>query len=81
MVVSSVVVDGKLLPKPAHSTWEKAAANPLRAGTAYRMLVGEHGARMKQGDVVLVRGAEGSPSGAGGWARRAAFSGTGCAGW
>jgi crotonyl-CoA reductase len=55
----SVVPTNQLLPKPAHLTWEEAAANPLCAGTAYRMLVGERGARMKQGDVVLIWGAAG----------------------
>ncbi|MGW1145313.1 crotonyl-CoA carboxylase/reductase [Streptomyces sp. NPDC002454] len=49
----------QLIPKPAHLTWEEAAANPLCAGTAYRMLVGDRGARMKQGDIVLVWGAAG----------------------
>ncbi|MFD8568970.1 crotonyl-CoA carboxylase/reductase [Streptomyces sp. NPDC059639] len=49
----------QLLPKPAHLTWEEAASNPLCAGTAYRMLVSERGARMKQGDVVLIWGAAG----------------------
>ncbi|MFD7713558.1 crotonyl-CoA carboxylase/reductase [Streptomyces sp. NPDC059786] len=49
----------QLLPKPAHLTWEEAAANPLCAGTAYRMLVSDRGARMTQGDVVLIWGAAG----------------------
>ncbi|MFF3290654.1 crotonyl-CoA carboxylase/reductase [Streptomyces sp. NPDC003023] len=49
----------QLLPKPAHLTWEEAACSPLCAGTAYRMLVGERGARMTQGDVVLIWGAAG----------------------
>ncbi|MFJ5778859.1 crotonyl-CoA carboxylase/reductase [Streptomyces sp. NPDC093094] len=49
----------QLLPKPDRLTWEEAASSPLCAGTAYRMLVGEHGARMKQGDVVLIWGAAG----------------------
>jgi len=49
----------QLLPKPRHLTWEEAASNPLCAGTAYRMLVGERGARMTQGDVVLIWGAAG----------------------
>ncbi|MCP2167419.1 crotonyl-CoA carboxylase/reductase [Goodfellowiella coeruleoviolacea] len=55
----SVVRASQLIPKPAQLTWEEAACNTLCAGTAYRMLVGEHGARMKQGDVVLVWGAAG----------------------
>jgi crotonyl-CoA reductase len=49
----------QLLRKPGHLSWEEAAGIPLCAGTAYRMLVGEHGARMKQGDIVLVWGAVG----------------------
>ncbi|WP_405497558.1 crotonyl-CoA carboxylase/reductase [Streptomyces sp. NBC_00096] len=49
----------QLLPKAPHLTWEEAAASPLCAGTAYRMLVSERGARMKQGDVVLIWGAAG----------------------
>ncbi|MFH8463236.1 crotonyl-CoA carboxylase/reductase [Streptomyces sp. NPDC017991] len=49
----------QLLPKPGHLTWEEAASNPLCAGTAYRMLVSDRGARMTQGDVVLIWGAAG----------------------
>ncbi|MFD7668866.1 crotonyl-CoA carboxylase/reductase [Streptomyces sp. NPDC059788] len=55
----SVVRASQLVPKPAHLTWEEAASNTLCAGTAYRMLVGDRGARMKQGDVVLIWGAAG----------------------
>ncbi|WP_406205859.1 crotonyl-CoA carboxylase/reductase [Kitasatospora sp. NBC_01560] len=55
----TVVRANQLLPKPAALSWEEAAANPLCAGTAYRMLVGERGARIKQGDVVLIWGAAG----------------------
>ncbi|MEW2398840.1 crotonyl-CoA carboxylase/reductase [Streptomyces sp. NPDC046862] len=55
----AVVRTTQLLPKPAHLTWEEAAANPLCAGTAYRMLVSDRGARMTQGDVVLIWGAAG----------------------
>jgi crotonyl-CoA reductase len=47
------------MPKPAHLTWEEAAVNALCNSTSYRMLVGKHGARMKQGDVVLIWGATG----------------------
>lgn len=54
-----VVRSTQLLPKPGNLTWEEAAANPLCAGTAYRMLVSERGARMTQGDVVLIWGAAG----------------------
>ncbi|WP_141208615.1 crotonyl-CoA carboxylase/reductase [Streptomyces griseorubiginosus] len=49
----------QLIPKPAHLTWEEAATIPACAGTAYRMLVSDRGARMKQGDVVLIWGASG----------------------
>ncbi|MFG2545013.1 crotonyl-CoA carboxylase/reductase [Streptomyces sp. NPDC048594] len=55
----AVVRASQLLSKPAHLTWEEAASNPLCAGTAYRMLVSDRGARMKQGDVVLIWGASG----------------------
>jgi crotonyl-CoA reductase len=55
----AIVRASQLLPKPAHLTWEEAACLTLCASTAYRMLVGSHGARMKQGDVVLVWGAAG----------------------
>ncbi|WP_341720653.1 crotonyl-CoA carboxylase/reductase [Micromonospora sp. FIMYZ51] len=55
----AVVRASQLIPKPAHLTWEEAAANTLCAGTAYRMLVSDRGARIKQGDVVLVWGATG----------------------
>ncbi|WP_328395740.1 crotonyl-CoA carboxylase/reductase [Nocardia sp. NBC_00416] len=54
-----VVRVSQLLPKPAHLTWEEAACINLCGGTAYRMLVGEHGARIKQGDIVLIWGAAG----------------------
>ncbi|RZQ60182.1 crotonyl-CoA carboxylase/reductase [Amycolatopsis suaedae] len=59
----SVVRVNQLVPKPAHLTWEEAACNTLCAGTAYRMLVSDRGARMKQGDVVLVWGAAGGLGG------------------
>ncbi|WP_367129082.1 crotonyl-CoA carboxylase/reductase [Saccharothrix sp. HUAS TT1] len=55
----AVVRASQLIPKPGHLTWEEAATNPLCAGTAYRMLVSDRGARMKQGDVVLIWGAAG----------------------
>ncbi|WP_443073176.1 crotonyl-CoA carboxylase/reductase [Streptomyces sp. S465] len=48
-----------LVPKPPHLTWEEAAVVPMCGSTAYRMLVGPGGARMTQGDVVLVWGAAG----------------------
>ncbi|MEV0346265.1 crotonyl-CoA carboxylase/reductase [Nonomuraea sp. NPDC050680] len=49
----------QLAPKPAHLTWEEAACVTLCAGTVYRMLVSPRGARMKQGDIVLIWGAAG----------------------
>ncbi|GAA1932452.1 crotonyl-CoA carboxylase/reductase [Streptantibioticus ferralitis] len=55
----AVVRSSQLMPKPAHLTWEEAACIPLCGGTAYRMLIGDRGARMKQGDVVLIWGASG----------------------
>jgi crotonyl-CoA reductase len=55
----AVVRASQLVAKPGHLTWEESAANTLCTTTSYRMLVGAHGARMKQGDVVLVWGAAG----------------------
>jgi crotonyl-CoA reductase len=49
----------QLVRKPAHLSWEEAACNTLCLGTAYRMLIGAHGARIKMGDVVLIWGATG----------------------
>ncbi|MFD7500130.1 crotonyl-CoA carboxylase/reductase [Streptomyces sp. NPDC059850] len=49
----------QLVSKPAHLTWEESASSPLVGSTAYRMLVSDTGARMKQGDVVLIWGAAG----------------------
>src|SRR4051812_39664060 len=55
----SIVKANQLMPKPTHLSWEEAAVSALCNSTSYRMLVGEHGARMKQGDTVLVWGATG----------------------
>ncbi|MEK7423012.1 MAG: crotonyl-CoA carboxylase/reductase [Actinomycetota bacterium] len=55
----AVVKANQLMPKPAHLTWEEAAVSALCNSTSYRMLVGGNGARMKQGDVVLIWGATG----------------------
>jgi crotonyl-CoA reductase len=55
----AIVKSSQLMPKPRHLTWEEAACNTLCAMTAYRMLVGENGAQMKQGDIVFVWGAAG----------------------
>jgi crotonyl-CoA reductase len=55
----SIVKANQLMPKPAHLSWEEAAVNALCASTSYRMLVGRHAARMKQGDIVFIWGATG----------------------
>jgi crotonyl-CoA reductase len=55
----SIVKANQLMPKPEHLTWEEAAVNALCGSTSYRMLVGEHAARMKQGDNVFIWGATG----------------------
>ena len=55
----AVVKANQLMPKPEHLTWEEAAVNGLCASTSYRMLVGRHAARMKQGDTVFIWGATG----------------------
>ncbi|WP_117210361.1 crotonyl-CoA carboxylase/reductase [Allorhizocola rhizosphaerae] len=55
----AVVKANQLMPKPAHLTWEEAAAPGLVNSTAYRQLVSHNGANMKQGDVVLIWGASG----------------------
>src|SRR4051794_3853117 len=70
----TVVKANQLMPKPAHLTWEESAVNALCNSTSYRMLVGEHGARMKQGDTVLVWGASG---GIGGYAVQYVLNGGG----
>ena len=55
----ALVKANQLMPKPAHLTWEEAAAPGLVNSTAYRQLVSHHGAQLKQGDTVLVWGASG----------------------
>ncbi|MEV5720570.1 crotonyl-CoA carboxylase/reductase [Amycolatopsis mediterranei] len=55
----AVVRASQLLSKPTHLSWEEAASTTLCAGTAYRMLVSDHGARIKQGDIALIWGATG----------------------
>ena len=55
----SIVKANQLMPKPAHLTWEESAVNGLCASTSYRMLVGDHAGRMKQGDNVFIWGATG----------------------
>jgi crotonyl-CoA reductase len=55
----SIVKANQLMPKPSHLTWEESAVNGLCASTSYRMLVGDHAGRMKQGDNVFIWGATG----------------------
>jgi crotonyl-CoA reductase len=70
----TLVKANQLMPKPTHLSWEEAAVNALCNSTAYRMLVSHNGARMKQGDVVLVWGATG---GLGGYAVQYVLNGGG----
>jgi crotonyl-CoA reductase len=70
----TIVKANQLMPKPSHLSWEESAVNALCNSTSYRMLVGAHGARMKQGDVVLVWGATG---GIGGYAVQYVLNGGG----
>ena len=68
----ALVKSNQLLPKPAHLTWEEAAAPGLVNSTAYRQLVSRNGAGMKQGDIVLIWGATG---GLGSYATQMALNG------
>jgi crotonyl-CoA reductase len=70
----AVVKANQLMPKPAHLSWEEAAVNALCSSTSYRMLVSNNGARMKQGDSVLIWGASG---GIGGYATQYVLNGGG----
>ena len=70
----SIVKANQLMPKPAHLSWEEAAVNALCNSTSYRMLVSANGARMKQGDNVLIWGASG---GIGGYAAQYVLNGGG----
>ena len=70
----TVVKANQLMPKPSHLTWEESAVNALCNSTSYRMLVGNNGARMKQGDTVLIWGATG---GIGGYATQYVLNGGG----
>ncbi len=70
----TIVKANQLMPKPTHLTWEESAVNALCNSTSYRMLVGGNGARMKQGDTVLVWGATG---GLGGYATQYVLNGGG----
>ncbi|HJQ02405.1 MAG TPA: crotonyl-CoA carboxylase/reductase [Jatrophihabitans sp.] len=68
----ALVKANQLMPKPAHLSWEEAAAPGLVNSTAYRQLVSHNGAGMKQGDVVLIWGATG---GLGSYATQFALNG------
>lgn len=68
----ALVKANQLMPKPEHLTWEEAACSGLVNSTAYRQLVSRNGARMKQGDVVLIWGASG---GLGSYATQLALNG------
>jgi crotonyl-CoA reductase len=68
----ALVKSNQLMPKPAHLSWEEAAAPGLVNSTAYRQLVSRNGADMKQGDVVLIWGASG---GLGSYATQFALNG------
>lgn len=68
----AVVKANQLLSKPAHLTWEEAAAPGLVNSTAYRQLVSANGGAMKQGDTVLIWGASG---GLGSYATQYALNG------
>ncbi len=70
----ALVKANQLMPKPAHLSWEEAAAPGLVNSTAYRQLVSHNGANMKQGDVVLIWGASG---GLGSYATQMALGGGG----
>jgi crotonyl-CoA reductase len=68
----ALVKANQLMPKPRHLTWEEAACPGLVNSTAYRQLVSQHGAAMKQGDIVLIWGASG---GLGSYATQLALNG------
>ncbi|OMI35933.1 crotonyl-CoA carboxylase/reductase [Streptomyces sparsogenes] len=68
----ALVKSNQLMPKPDHLTWEEAAAPGLVNSTAYRQLVSSNGARMKQGDNILIWGASG---GLGSFATQLALAG------
>lgn len=55
----TVVQAHQCLPKPAHLSWEEAAAATLVGTTAYRMLFGWPPHTVREGDVVLVWGGAG----------------------
>src|SRR5918995_1395987 len=49
----------QLMPRPKHLTWEEGACYTLTLATAYRMLFGHQGHRLRPGHNVLVWGASG----------------------
>ncbi len=55
----ALVKSNQLMPKPAHLSWEEAAAPGLVNSTAYRQLISRNGAGLKLGDRVLIWGASG----------------------
>jgi len=68
----SVVKANQLMPKPRHLTWEEAATPGLVNSTAFRQLVSDNGASMKQGHNILIWGASG---GLGAYATQYALAG------
>ena len=68
----ALVKANQLLHKPEHLSWEEAAVPGLVNSTAYRQLVSQNGAGMKQGDLVLIWGASG---GLGSYATQMALNG------
>ena len=52
----ALVKTNQLMPKPKHLTWEEAATPGLVNSTAFRQLVSDNGASMKQGHNVLIWG-------------------------
>jgi crotonyl-CoA reductase len=68
----ALVKTNQLMPKPKHLTWEEAATPGLVNSTAFRQLVSDNGASMKQGNNVLVWGASG---GLGAYATQYALAG------
>jgi crotonyl-CoA reductase len=68
----ALVKSNQLMPKPDHLSWEEAASPGLVNSTAYRQLVSQNGAGMKQGDTVLIWGASG---GLGSYATQFALNG------
>jgi crotonyl-CoA reductase len=68
----ALVKTNQLMPKPKHLTWEEAATPGLVNSTAFRQLVSDNGAAMKQGHNVLIWGASG---GLGSYATQYALAG------